>query len=175
MNMPTPPLSYRIKHLFPPGQVLRYLVVGVINTGLGYGLFVLCLYLLNRISPARFLYLTVIAASLISTPINITISYFNYKFFVFRTRGNHLREWLRAFGVYGVSMLPGLLALSALTRLLQTLLHGHAPFGKGTAGYFAGAVVTGCSTIVSFIGHKKITFRHRADTAPAPPLDPTLQ
>jgi putative flippase GtrA len=153
------PLKQRLKRLFPAGQVFRYIGVGIVNTVVGYGLFVLTLFLLNRVTPTRFLDLTVIAASLISTPINITISYFNYKLFVFRTRGNHLREWLRAFGVYGVSMLPGLLVLAALTRLLQNVLHGYAPFGKGTPGYIAGAVVTGCSTIISFLGHKKVTFR----------------
>jgi putative flippase GtrA len=158
-----PRLSHRVKTLFPPGQVLRYLVVGVCNTIIGYGLYAATLFLLTRATPGRYLYLTAVAASLVSTPLAITVSYFNYKLFVFRTRGNHLREWLKAFGVYGVSMLPGLIALSAFTRLLQTLLHGHAPFGKGTAGYIAGALTTGFSTIISFIGHRKITFKPKAD------------
>jgi putative flippase GtrA len=30
------------------------------------------------------------------------------------------------------------------------------------AGYIAGAVVIGVSTIYSFIGHKKVTFRQKA-------------
>ncbi len=157
----------RLQRHFPAGQLLRYLVVGVANTVIGYGLFVLTLTLLNRVTPAHWLYLTVVAASLISTPIAITAAYFNYKLFVFRTQGNHLREWLKAFGVYGVSMLPGLIALSALTRLLQALLHGHAPFGKGTAGYLAGAITTGATTILSYLGHRHVTFKSSKLTPPA--------
>jgi putative flippase GtrA len=157
-----PALSQRILKLFPPGQLLRYLCVGVFNTAFGYGTFALALFLLNHSVPQRYLYLTVIAASLISTPINITVAYFGYKIFVFKTRGNHLREWLKAFGVYGVGMLPGLLALSALTRLLQSLLPN-----KHYAGYLAGGIVTGFTTIISFLGHKKITFKPRpASTQP---------
>ncbi len=171
MTANSPTIFQRLRQHFPAGQVLRYLVVGIVNTIIGYGLFVLTLTLLNRVTPARYLYLTVVAASLISTPIGITISYFNYKLFVFRTRGNHLREWLKAFGVYGVSMLPGLIALSALTRLLQTLLHGNAPFGKGTAGYLAGAVTTGASTILSYLGHRHVTFKSSKLT---PPLEDHL-
>lgn len=159
----------RLRTLFPPGQVLRYLVVGICNTLIGYGLFALTLALLNRVAPARLLFLTVIAASVISTPFAITISYFNYKIFVFRTRGNHLREWLKAFGVYGVSMLPGLLALSALTRILQALLHGHAPFGKGTPGFIAGAITTAASTIISFLGHRHVTFKPKIQPPPSAP------
>jgi len=140
--------------LFPPGQLLRYLCVGAFNTAFGYGLYALALALLNHSVPQRYLYLTVIAASVISTPISITVAYFGYKLFVFRTRGNHLREWLKAFGVYGVGMLPGLLVLSALTRLLQSVLHH-----KNYAGYLAGALVQGFTVIISFLGHKKITFK----------------
>jgi len=167
MTTAQPRLRHRARQWFPPGQVLRYLVVGIVNTGSGYLLFAGTLWLLNHLAPAKYLYLTVIAASILSTPVNITVSYFNYKLFVFRTRGNHLREWMKAFGVYGVSMLPGLFALSALTRLLQALLHGHQPLGAGTAGYLAGAITTGVSTVFSFLGHRHVTFRAKPDTLAA--------
>jgi putative flippase GtrA len=146
-------LSQSILALFPPGELLRYLCVGVFNTLFGYGTFALALFLLNHSVPQRYLYLTVVAASLISTPVNITVAYFGYKLFVFKTHGNHLREWLKAFGVYGVGMLPGLLVLSGLTRLLQSVLHH-----KDLAGYIAGALVQAFTVVISFLGHKKITF-----------------
>ncbi len=152
-SLPTQRLQ-RIVNLMPAGQFFRYLCVGVFNTAFGYGLYALMLFLLNHSVPQRYLYLTVIAASLISTPISITIAYFGYKIFVFKTRGNHLHEWLKAFGVYGVGMLPGLLVLSALTRLLQSLLHH-----KDLAGYIAGGLVQGFTVVISFLGHKKITFK----------------
>jgi putative flippase GtrA len=81
------------------------------------------LTLLNRALPVNWLSLTVVLASVLSTPVNITVAYFGYKFFVFRTQGNYLLEWLKSFAVYGTGMIPGLVALSALTRLLQAEIH----------------------------------------------------
>jgi putative flippase GtrA len=174
----------RIVNLFPPGQFARYLGLGVFNTVWGYISFAITLTLLNAVLPGRFLYLTVILASIIPTPVNITIAYFGYKFLVFRTKGNYLREWLKCFAVYGTSMIPSLVVLSALTRFLQSMIHGHSASlhvflsaverhlagrplaflqhiatGSAMAGYIAGAIVIGVSTIYSFVGHKKITFR----------------
>jgi putative flippase GtrA len=174
----------RIVHLFPAGQFARYLCVGVFNTLFGYLSFAIILTLLNAALSARFLYLTVILASMLPVPLNITVAYLTYKFFVFRTKGNYLGEWLKCFAVYGTGMIPGLVALSALTRFLQSIIHGHAASlhvflstlerhlsgrllaflqhiatGKAMAGYVAGAAVIGVSTIYSFVGHKKVTFR----------------
>ena len=160
----TTPLRRRLNAAFPAGELLRYLVVGACNTLFGTGLFVAVLYLLNRFAPSHILSLAVtqarlaIAANILSTPINITVSYLNYKLFVFRTRGNYIREWLKAFGVYGVSNLVGLLALGALTRTVEILLHGATPLGKGTPGYIAGVSLTVVTTAISYIGHKKVTF-----------------
>ena len=174
----------RLVDLFPPGQLVRYLCMGVFNTFFGYLTFVIVLSLLNAALPVRLLYLTVILASVLATPLNITVAYFGYKFFVFRTKGNYLGEWLKCFAVYGFGMIPGLVMLSALTHFLQSTIHNHAASlhiflnavehhlsgrllsffqhiatGKAMAGYIAGAVVIGISTIYSFVGHKKITFR----------------
>ena len=174
----------RLVNLFPPGQFVRYLYIGVFNTFFGYISFAVTLTLLNALVPARLLYLTVILASILPTPLNITVAYFCYKFLVFRTKGNYLGEWLKCFAVYGTGMIPSLVALSALTRFLQSMIHGHAASlhvflstverhlsgrplaflqhiatGKAIAGYIAGAVVIGVSTVYSFVGHKKVTFR----------------
>lgn len=180
----------RLVNALHGAQFVRYIGVGLFNTVFGYGTFALTLFLLTHLVPQRFLYLTVIAASLISTPLNITVAYFGYKFLVFKTRGNYLIEWFKCFGVYGVGMLPGLFALSAVTRLLQALLHTHSPAlhnaadtlathlhgtpltllhrlssGHALAGYLAGALVQGFTTIFSFVGHKKVTFKTPATPA----------
>jgi putative flippase GtrA len=174
----------RIVDLFPAGEFARYICVGIFNTFVGYINFAVILALLNTALPVRFLYLTVVLASILSVPLNISVTYFNYKFFVFRTKGNYLAEWFKCFAVYGTGMIPGLVALSALTGFLQSLIHSHAASlhvflgeverhlsgrslaflqhiatGKTIAGYIAGAVMIGVSTIYSFVGHKKITFR----------------
>lgn len=190
--IPKGPLQ-RLVNLFPAGQFVRYLWVGVFNTVFGYISFVVILTLLNAVLPARLLYLTVMLASVLGMPLNITVAYLGYKFFVFRTKGNFLGEWLKCFAVYGTGMIPGLIALSALTRFLQSVIHRHATSlhsflsaveghlngrslallqhiatGKAMAGYIAGAVVIGVSTIYSFVGHKKVTFRAKADDEPSP-------
>jgi putative flippase GtrA len=170
-------LWQRLIELFPAGQLVRYLCVGVFNTLFGYASFATILTLLNKVVPHRWLSLTVILASILSTPLSITVAYFGYKLFVFRTKGNHLREWLKAFAVYGTAMIPGLLILGALTRLLQSLFHSHPvtlfgrTAGTAAAGYIAGAIVMGFSTISSFIGHKKVTFREQR--APVEQAKPT--
>jgi putative flippase GtrA len=174
----------RIVDLFPPGQFARYLCVGVFNSLFGYINFAVILALLNKVLPLRFLPLTVVLASISSTPLNITVSYLTYKFFVFRTKGNYLGEWFKCFTVYGTGMIPGLVAASALTRILQSLIHSHAASlhslvnaiahhlsgpplallhhiatGKAMAGYIAGAIFMGTTSIYGFIGHKTFTFR----------------
>jgi len=158
-------LGSRIKAIFPTGQVVRYLIVGAANTVLGIGTSVAVLYLLNRLVPGHLFGFTItqailaMTASVLVYPLNVTVSYLNYKLFVFRTKGNHLREWIKAFGVYGVSNLIGLVALGALTRAIEILLHGHAPFGKGTPGYIAMVAMTAVTTAVSYLGHKNVTFK----------------
>jgi putative flippase GtrA len=168
----------------PNSQFVRYVCVGVFNTVFGYISFAISLTLLSAVLPARFLYLTVVLASVLPLPVAITESYLAYKFFVFRTKGNYLREWLKCFAVYGSSMVPGLVALSALTGILRLLIHRHAASlhrllsaverhlhgrplgwmqhwvtGRAIAGYIAGAMIIGLSTVYSFFGHKHVTFR----------------
>jgi putative flippase GtrA len=183
----------RLVNLFSAGQFFRYLLVGVFNTVFGYICFAVNLTLLNAVLPVRFLYLTVMLASVLGMPLVITAAYFGYKFFVFRTKGNFLGEWLKCFAVYGTGMIPGLIALSALTGFLQSVIHRHAislhsflsaverhlngrslaliqhiATGKAMAGYIAGAVVMGVSTIYSFVGHKNVTFHQKSGpTEPA--------
>ncbi len=184
-DIPTRRLA-RLVQKFPKRQFVRYVSVGVWNTVFGFCSFAAFLFLFSHLLPQKFLYLAVVVASLVSHPLNITMAYFCYKFFVFRTTGNYLMEWLRCFAVYGLGMLPGLLILSALTRLLQTLLHthraplvgmlhqaqgavashgalvallGHASNSKAAAGYIAGALVMGFTTVSGFVGHRKFSFK----------------
>jgi putative flippase GtrA len=188
-------LKQRCIEMFPRGQLVPYLCVGVFNTVFGYVTYVVALTLLNGALPQRLLYLTVVLASLIVTPVNITVAFLGYKFFVFRTKGHFLREWLKCFALYGAGWVPGLFALSALTRLLQSIFHRyavplrslvaavethlggpplrwlqHAANGKAAAGYVAGALLTVFATVYSFLGHKHITFNRRVQK-PSPVSD----
>jgi putative flippase GtrA len=145
----------RLSSHIPPGQFLRYIVVGGWNTAFGYSTFAVIYYLLHRYDlPVANVYWQVFTAQIISVPINFTGSYVCYKLFVFRTKGNYLREWLKAIAVYGFGFLPGLVLLPLLVKALLYL-----PYMQGSAPYIANALLMGVVVIYSFLGHKHFTFR----------------
>jgi len=134
---------------FPSGQFGRYLLVGVGNTMFGYGIFALLVAILDRVLPHGY-----ILASVISSLLSITVSYLNYKWFVFRTKGNYLREWVRCVAVYSSAIVINTLLLPIIVFGIRrwTSIFAAAP-------YIAGAVLIGCTTIYSFVGHKHFSFR----------------
>src|ERR1700722_7957687 len=73
-------LLEKIRHLFPAGQFLRYLCVGVWNTVFGYGTYAAFVALYSRFLPHHYLPLTVDLATISAGPISITMSYLCYKF-----------------------------------------------------------------------------------------------
>jgi len=146
----------RLTNHIPPGQFLRYLAVGAWNTLFGYGTYALFTVLLMPRTRFGYIY-----ASVLSSVLNITVAYLGYKFFVFKTHGNYMAEWLRCILVYGSAMLPGLFLLPLLVAGLHYGFH----LGK-SAPYIAGAVVMGCTVLYSFFGHKHFSFRVRGDAIP---------
>jgi putative flippase GtrA len=95
-----------------------------------------------------------IAASVISSLLNISVSCLGYKWFVFKAKGNYLREWIRCVGVYGGGILFGVLALPVLVVVIRrnTRFFSQAP-------YIAGALLTAFMVVYRFLGHKKFSFR----------------
>jgi len=146
-------LSSLTKHI-PPGQLGRYLIVGIANTAFGYGTFALFTALLDRYMPASYM-----AASLISSVLNITVSFLGYKWFVFKTTGNYLKEWVRCLMVYSGSIALGLVLLPPTVFTVSFLTDN-----PRAAPYIAGALLLGVQVILSFLGHK--TFSFKGTTAP---------
>lgn len=143
----------RIKSLtahIPPGQLLRYLIVGLGNTVFAYGAFAIFTAVLDQYMPSSYL-----AGSLMSSLLTITVSFLNYKWFVFKTKGNYLREWFKCLMVYSSAIVMGL-ALLPPTVLLVNNVTGNPV----AAPYIAGALVMGFNVIISFIGHKEFSFRN---------------
>jgi len=132
-----------------PGQFGRYLLVGVWNTLFGYGTFALFTAVLNSIVPHSYIW-----ASLLSSLLNITVAYLGYKWFVFRTKGNYLREWMRCIAVYSGGIIFSLLTLPVLVFIIRrnTRFFAEAP-------YIAGALVMVVVVVYSFFGHKNFSFR----------------
>ena len=147
------PWVRRLAGHIPPGQFLRYLAVGAWNTLFGYSTYALFTALLMP----RFR-LGYILASVFSSLLNITVAYLGYKFFVFKTEGNYLVEWLRCILVYGSGMLPGLIFLPLLVEGLHYGFHL-----SRSAPYIAGAIVMGLGVLYSFFGHKHFSFRVPTD------------
>ena len=141
-------LANLTKHI-PPGQMGRYLLVGFGNTAFAYGSYALFTALLDRYMPASYM-----AASVISSVLNITVSFLGYKWFVFKTRGSYLKEWAHCLLVYSGGIALGLLALPPTVFVVS-----HLTGDPRSAPYIAGALVLGVQVVLSFIGHKRFSFR----------------
>ena len=142
-------------------QVMRYLLVGGFNTCFGYALFVAFNYLFRRLG----VYGSEIA-SLLSNVLAITVAFLGYKWFVFRSHGHYLREWLRCISVYGSSMVFSLVMLPPLTLLLRRW------FGPTQmASNLAAAILTVVTVVASYFGHKHFSFRRSLSVADAAPDD----
>jgi putative flippase GtrA len=146
----------------PPTQFVRYLLVGASNTIIGYSSYaVLTAVLTPRIPHAYIL------AGVLASVLNITVSFLNYKWFVFKTSGNYLREWMRCLVVYsgGIALTTALLPVTVF--LVRHIAHVHE-----SAPYIAGALLMGVNVILSFLGHKKFSFgRTPRNAPPVVPVD----
>jgi putative flippase GtrA len=132
-------------------QFIRYLLVGGFNTAFGYGLFAFVNWSFTGLGSFSYMY-----AALLSNLIAITVAFLGYKWFVFRTRGNYLIEWVRCVGVYGSSTIIGLIGLPILVPILRSHLQH-----PERAVYIAAALLTIITVLLSFLGHKKVSFRQR--------------
>jgi putative flippase GtrA len=121
-------------------RLARYLVTGGVNTLLSYAVGASLFYIL--IDKIHYMIIMVIG-----TVVNITISYFNYKLIVFKTKGNYIREYLRFYVVYSVPIGFSFIAFPICYQ------------GLGMNPYLAQALIMAVTVVVSYIGHKKISFR----------------
>ena len=133
------------------GQFVRYIVVGGFNTVFGYGLFALLTWSFKGLGSYNYMY-----AAVLANVIAISVAFLGYKWFVFRTHGNYLIEWIRCFGVYGSSMLIGLAGLPILVPILRHVLRR-----PEQAPYIAGALLMIVTVLFSFFGHKNFSFRQK--------------
>jgi putative flippase GtrA len=138
----------------PPAQFLRYILIGGWNTVFGYT----CFFLMNRWLATVMTAYSYLAASLASSLIAITVAFLGYKWFVFRTKGDYLREWLRTLAVYSGGVLVATLALAPLVGLIR-----HTTRYQIEAPYIAFAAVAAFNLISSFLGHRNFSFRKRPD------------
>jgi len=121
-------------------QEVRYLMAGGWNTVFGYGVYVWLLWLFQP----QVHYMAIAVATNV---LAITMAYATHKLFVFRTKGNVLREYLKFYGVYGVTAVLGLAALPLCVEWL------------GMSPYVAPLLILGVTVVVSYFGHKHFSFK----------------
>jgi putative flippase GtrA len=144
-------------HHAPPGQMMRYLLVGAWNTLFGYGCYFLSVRIFLHVLPLRPA-LTASIASVVATIVNVTVSFLGYKWFVFRTQGNYWREYGRSMLVYLPGLVLSAIAIAPLTEALRLI-----PSLKTKAPYLAGAALAFVTAVASFFGHKHISFKVKTE------------
>ena len=145
---------------FSPSALLadervRFVIVGGINTVLGYGLFALFwLTLGDRIGYLGSLYASYAVA--------IVAAFLLHRRFTFRVNGTGsiLVDFLRFGGVHVVSLVINTVALPVLVE------------AAGLYPLAAQAVVVVVTTLVSYFGHKLFSF-HRSAQPPAADAEPS--
>ncbi len=133
-------------------EVIRYIAVGACNTIFGFGCYAFFTLLLTQMFSYGY-----VLASLLANLLSITFAFLGYKWFVFRTQGNYLKEWIRCVGVYAGSMILSVTALPLVVNIIR-----RQPGHDRSAPYIAGAIVLVFSVVFSFFGHRHISFANRS-------------
>jgi len=123
-------------------QEIRYLIAGGWNTFFGTGCFFFFYWLLH----AHIHYMII---AVFTNILAVTMAYVTYKLFVFKTRGNIIREYLKFYSVYSVGIVFGLAALP----FCMEKLHLNA--------YLSQTLILAVTIVFSFIGHKRFSFKAR--------------
>ncbi len=127
---------------------VRFVIVGGVNTVLGYGLFALFdLTLGHTIGYLGSLYASYVIA--------IVVAFFLHRRFTFRAHesGNPFVDFARFSLVYVVALIVNTVALPLLVELV------HLP------PLIAQAIIVVVTTLVSYFGHKFFSFRRAAEKA----------
>lgn len=129
-------------------QFSIYFVVGAINTCFGYSSFALLNWLFLPRSAVA-----LILAGVLSNLVNVTFSLITQKTFVFKTKGNIVREWMRFVSVSAGASLVGSALLPVLVYALKATTSANQ-----SAPYLAWAILLIPSAFISFLGHQRFTF-----------------
>jgi putative flippase GtrA len=132
-------------------QFVRYVLVGGFNTVFGYALFAFLNWYFTRLGSYGYM-----CAWAVTSLISLTVAFLGYKWFVFRTQGNYVAEYIRCLGVYGTTMLVSFVGLTILVTALR-----HWLYKPELAPYIAAGVMTIVTVTISFLGHKNISFKRR--------------
>jgi len=151
------------------GEKLRFLVVGVANTAVGYGVFAAMWALVgvplkaNADSPVALVALlgsySYIITQWLAWFVSVPISTTTMKYFAFRSKGNWAHQVFRAYFVY----LPAQGIATGVLWFTVDILHVPVLLGQ---------LITIFITVVfSYLGHKYFTFRAPLEVGEVPPRE----
>jgi len=142
----------------PPGPLIRifhdqrvaFLVVGAINTVVGFAIFVVCSESVGQFVDHRF---GRVAGSLVTVGIShvlgVLFAFVMHRRFVFHVRGHVLRDLARFESVYLTALGINAIALPVLVEL-------------GLHRIPAQAIILASTTLLSYFGHRHFSFRRGA-------------
>lgn len=126
------------------GRIIRFLITGVWNTVFGVLVYIV---LYKCLKPWVNYLVLLIPANILA----ITNAYVCYKLFVFKTRGNVVREYARFYVVYGGAALLGFALMFCLVD------------GFGLNPVTAQIMCVPISVIFSYVSHRNYSFRKPED------------
>ncbi|MGA7054801.1 MAG: GtrA family protein [Mycobacterium sp.] len=131
-------------------QRVAFLVVGVINTIVGFSIFIALSDSVGQLVDHR---LGKVAGSLVTLGIthvlSVLFAFVMHRRFVFRVRGHMLRDLARFWSVYLTAGAINFVALPVLVEL-------------GMSRIPAQAIIVASTTLLSYFGHRHFSFRRSA-------------
>jgi len=122
-------------------QLLRFLVVGGLNTGLGYGIIFGGMYVLNLLPEA---------SNILGYGFGLLVAYMLHRRFTFRSKGRHSKEFTGFLVVFAIAFALNFVTLYVLVRQLG--IH------EGVSQVISGAVYVLSSYIMNsqfvFLGNE---------------------
>lgn len=91
-------------------RFMRFLIIGSVNAGISYIIYAICVLIFGTQHYQLCVTLQWVLSSF--------TSYFNQKFFVFCTKGNYVKEYLKCCSTWAVSYILNVVILEIMVRYL---------------------------------------------------------
>jgi putative flippase GtrA len=130
-----PFLRYILKKIEDFEQLIKFSLVGILNTVIGYAVFFVASLFMNYI-----------IALLIAHVVGVTNSFFWNKYWVFRSDGNKVVEFLKFYSIYALVLIVNIVLL----YYLVSVLHFEPQISQ--------LVLLPILTIITYLGHKHWSF-----------------
>lgn len=151
----TSPIVPRVRELLE-GTKVRFLLVGIWNTVFGYAAFWFLYEAFSRVLTVRYFAYT--TAQVVSWIVAVGNAYLFHKHLTFRSKARGraaVLEFLRFMQTYVAMFFLGLALLPFLVEVI------------GLSPKLAALVATGIGTVVSYVGHRFLTFRREEIAKPS--------